>query len=294
VQVGDAPALPGMLTVPKGPGPFAALVLVHGSGPNDEDESVGGVRVFRDLAYGLASRGVAVLRYVKRTRVAPAGVVTQKEEVIDGAHAAIDLLRRTPEIDAKRIYLLGHSQGGYLAPRIAAGDPGGLAGIVILAGPTRPLEDLLVEQLTYLSSLDPANASLAADLEASRKLVQVVRDPALRSDDDVALPDAGSIKGAYFLDVRGYDPVAVAKSISCPLLVLQGERDYQVTMKDFERWRTGLASKRGATLKTYPTLNHLFVSGSGKPSPAEYNAPGHVAEGVVDDIAGWVVAPRHG
>jgi surfactin synthase thioesterase subunit len=78
--------------------------------------------------------------------------------------------------------------------------------------------------------------------------------------------------------------------LACRMLVLQGERDYQVTMKDFGGWRRTLDGKSGATLKTYPSLNHLFVSGAGTPSPAEYERPGHVDEGVVDDIAKWVTA----
>ena len=87
---------------------------------------------------------------------------------------------------------------------------------------------------------------------------------------------------------RGYDAPTVAQTLSCRMLVLQGERDYQVTMKDFAGWRRTLADKAGATLKTYPSLNHLGVSGSGTPGPAEYQPPGHVDEAVVDDIAKWI------
>ena len=96
--------------------------------------------------------------------------------------------------------------------------------------------------------------------------------------------------GAYFLDVRGYDPPAVAKKLALPLFVLQGERDYQVTMRDFDGWKSALASKKSVTLRTYPFLNHLFISGSGTPSPAEYAKEGHVDEKVVGDIAAWVKA----
>lgn len=96
--------------------------------------------------------------------------------------------------------------------------------------------------------------------------------------------------GAYFLDVRGYKPHLVAKKLLYPLLVLQGERDYQVTMRDFESWKSALASKKNATLKTYPSHNHLFIAGSGAPSPAEYAKEGHVDETVIGDIAAWVKA----
>ncbi|MBX3204230.1 MAG: alpha/beta fold hydrolase [Labilithrix sp.] len=287
VEVGDAPALPGTLTVPKGAGPFPAIVLVHGSGPNDRDESIGGVKPFKDLAWGLASHGVAVLRYVKRSRHAPAGIVTQRDEVEAPARDAVDLLRRTPGIDSKRVFLLGHSQGGFLAPRIAAANPS-LAGVVILAGSTRPLIDSLIDQLEYFATIKPADASLHALLVDARAFKQRVEAPGLAADEELVFPVGGKLTGAYFLDVRGYDPPAVAKKLACRVLVLQGERDYQVTAKDFDGWKTALGARPRATLRTYPSLNHLFVSGEGPPGPAEYEKPGHVDERVVADIAAWI------
>jgi uncharacterized protein len=288
VKVGATPALPGTLTRPKGPGPFPAVLLVHGSGPSDRDESIGGMKPFKDLAFGLASRGVAVLRYEKRTRVFPTGVVTQKEEVLDAVHDAIELLAHTPGIDASRLYVIGHSQGGYLVPRIAESIKN-LAGVAILAGNTRPLEDLIVDQFAYFASLEPKNPKTASLLEAARRFKQIVEDAALRADQEVELPTGGTAKGAYFLDVRGYDPAATARSLRCKILVLQGERDYQVTRKDYDGWRAALASRKNVTLKTYPSANHLFASGAGTPSPAEYELPSHVDAIVVEDLARFVL-----
>ena len=290
VVVGSQPGLPGVLSMPKSAGAgAAAVVLVHGSGPNDQDESIGGLKVFKDLAWGLATRGIAVLRYVKRTRHSPAGVVTQKEEVVDGARDAVALLRATSGVDPARIFVLGHSQGGYLAPRIAREVPG-LAGLVILAGSTRPLHDSMLDQFAYFLTLDPGNQAIDAMLDATKKFKAIVEDPALAPDQKVDLPTGGSVTGAYFLDVRDYDPAATAKELSCRLLVLQGDRDYQVTERDFDRWRAALASRDDVVLKTYPKLNHLFVAGEGTPSPAEYQAPGHVEVSVLDDIAAWIRA----
>lgn len=290
VVVGSQPGLPGVLSMPKGAGAgVAAVVLVHGSGPNDQDESVGGARVFKDLAWGLATRGIAVVRYVKRTRHSPAGVVTQKEEVVDAVRDAAELLRATAGVDPARIFVLGHSQGGYLAPRIAREVPG-LAGLVILAGSTRPLHDSMLDQFAYFLTLDPDNQALPAMLDATRRFKAVVEDPALAADQKVELPTGGSVTGAYFLDVRDYDPPAVAKGLSCRILVLQGDRDYQVTARDFDRWKAALASRDNVVLKTYPKLNHLFIAGEGTPSPAEYQAPGHVDVSVLDDVAAWIRA----
>lgn len=150
--------LPGTLTLPNGPGPFPAVVLVHGSGPADRDETVGANKPFKDLAVGLASRGIAVLRYEKRSRahgpqMAALASMTVKDEVVDDALAAAALLRASPKIDPARVFVLGHSLGGMLVPRIAAGDPN-LAGAIVMAGAARPLEQAIVEQTKYLAGAD--------------------------------------------------------------------------------------------------------------------------------------------
>jgi dienelactone hydrolase len=296
VSVGTEYPLPGVLTLPRGATAAPVVILVHGSGPNDADETVGGAKVFKDLAWGLASRGVAVLRYVNRARQHPASVVTTKDEVLDDVRAAVDLARHSAGVDPRRVFVLGHSLGGYLAPRIARENPG-LAGVVILAGPTRPLEDVVIDQITYLSSLSKdASASTAARgaLAAARASKVAIEDPALKPSDDVSFVGV-PMKGAYFLDLRGYDPAAVAKGLDCPLLVLQGGRDYQVTRKDFDGWHAALGDRPRATLKLYPSLNHLFVEGvlgQRAPSPAEYASAGHVDGAVIEDVAAWVTRAR--
>jgi len=293
VHVGTSPSLPGTLTVPRAAkGRLPAAVLVHGSGPSDRDETVGAIKVFKDLAWGLGSRGVVVLRYVKRSKHSPAGIVTQKEEVLDAAHDAIELLRHTPEVDPKAIFVIGHSQGAYLAPRIAKENTG-LAGIVAMAGPTRAFQDVVLDQYSYFLNLKPGDASMAKKVEAARAFKRTLDDPSLAADQDVTFPWGGKpMKAAYFLDMRGYDPPAVAKSLESPALVLQGERDYQVTMRDFEGWQRGLAGKKNASLRTYASLNHLFASGTGTPDPGEYERPGHVDEAVVKDIAAFLTSAQ--
>ncbi|MBA3323328.1 MAG: alpha/beta fold hydrolase [Pyrinomonadaceae bacterium] len=288
--------LPGTLALPNGQGPFPSVVLVHGSGPNDRDESHGTNKPFRDLAWGLASRGIAVLRYDKRTKVHGAKVVqtsgedlTVKEEVIDDALAAAELLRRTPGIDARRVFILGHSLGGTLAPRIAAGDPK-LAGLIVLAGATETFEDAIVRQYEYLHALDGSlDENDKVTLDKIRQ--QAARVKNLKETGEQ--PEAKELFGvpaAYWLDLRGYDAPIAALKLRQPLLVLQGERDYQVTMRDFENWRRALGQTQRATFKSYPKLNHLFLEGEGRSAPAEYNTPGHVPQYVIDDIATWIHA----
>ena len=288
-------ALPATLTIPSGAGPFPAVVLVHGSGPNDRDESVGGVKVFRDLAEGLSSRGIAVLRYEKRTRAHPAsftGRFTVAQETVDDAVLAAALLRARKDIDPRRVYVLGHSLGGMMAPRIAVRDPG-LAGLIILAGTTRPLEDVITEQTGYLARAAGADSLKAKpQLDALRTGVAAVR--ALTPADSGSLTPVMGAPASYWLDLRGYHPAEVAATLRLPMLVLQGERDYQVTMTDFAAWKKSLGERKDVVLRTYPALNHLFVAGTGPSLPAEYAARAHVDEAVISDIAGWIRGARPG
>jgi pimeloyl-ACP methyl ester carboxylesterase len=261
------------------------VVLVHGSGPNDRDESVGAEKPFRDLAWGLASRGIAVLRYEKRTRqhgskLAAVKDFTVQQETVDDALAAADLLRHTQGIDPKRVFVLGHSLGAMMAPRIGQRDPR-LAGLIVMAGATRPLEDIILEQVSYLAGAD-GTVSDAEKGQIESLRAEVAKVKALKPG------DAGVALGApasYWLDLRGYDPAAAAKSLKQPLLILQGGRDYQVTPDSLEAWRKAVP---GATFKTYPKLNHLFIEGEGKSLPQEYEKPGHVAEEVIADLAAWI------
>jgi len=290
-------ALPGTLSMPIGAGPFPAVVLVHGSGPHDRDETIGPNKPFRDLAWGLASRGIAVLRYEKRTKHHAAKLaalkegLTAKAETIDDALAAVSLLRRTEGIDAKRIFVLGHSLGGALAPRIAKRDPQ-IAGLIIMAGPTRPLEDVILEQTEYAFSLDGRLSGQEKEqLEKLKQQVARAKAPNLSSGTPAAELPFG-IAASYWLDLRGYDPAATAAALSGPMLILQGGRDYQVTMADLDGWKKALAGRQRVTFKVYPKLNHLFIAGEGKSTPAEYTKPGHVAEAVITDIAEWLSKQR--
>ena len=285
-------ALPGTLAMPAGAGPFPAVILVHGSGPNDRDETIGANKPFKDLASGLASRGIAVLRYDKRTRTHGARAaaipgLTVKEEVVDDVLEAAKVLRGHPKIDPARVFVLGHSLGGMLIPRIAAADPK-FAGFVVMAGAARPMEDAIVAQTTYL-----ANADGAVSPEEQKGIDEAVKVSAevkaLTPEDARTGKTIFGVPAAYWIDLRGYDPPSAAKAIVAPMLVLQGERDYQVTMEEFARWKGSLGSRRDVTFHSYPALNHMFIAGTGPSRPAEYQVAGHVDEAVIRDIAAWVL-----
>ena len=286
--------LPGTLTLPAGARSAPAVVLVHGSGPNDRDETIGGNKPFKDLAAGLASRGIAVLRYEKRSRVHAgkmAGTAfTVQHEVIDDVIAAVKAVGSEPGIDRARIFVLGHSLGAMLAPRIWMSDPS-IAGVIVLAGPARPLEDAIVAQTRYLVAADgttsPEEQRAIDDAEALARRVRALQPEDAKSGVLIAGAPA-----SYWFDLQGYDPTAVATRVKAPMLIMQGGRDYQVIPAEFERWKGALGARRDVTFRSYPLLNHLFIAGSGPSVPAEYKVPGHVAEEVIVDIANWIQTQR--
>lgn len=286
VTVGEGQwRLPATLTVPKGTGPYPAVILVHGSGPNDQDETYGPNKPFRDIAWGLASKGIIVLRYEKRTKYYPAACAafqnfTVQDETIEDAVAAVDVVFASSLVNQSRIFVLGHSLGGMVAPRLATQDIR-ITGLILLAAPTRHLEDLLLEQTRYLMNLSGANQSEeVAELE---RLVMKIKTLDINQTENIL-----GAPRSYWIDLSTYDPVIIAQTLHIPLLILQGKRDYQVTMTDFARWNETFLHNASVTMKIYPSLNHLFITGTGVPTNTEYLIEGHVAEEVVSDIASWL------
>lgn len=288
--------LQGVLTLPAGKGPFPAVLLVAGSGPQDRDETIGPNKPFRDIADGLAAAGIASLRYDKRTRDYGAQMagkaITVDDEVTDDALSALRELGRQPHIDARRLFVLGHSLGALMAPRIGKRDPH-LAGLILLASPPSFGLDTIVRQTRYIGHL---KGTPAAELDKATAPIIEARDELAHADP--AEPPEGSFfhaPASYWLSLRDYNAVTVAKTLPMPMLVLQGSGDYQVTPKDdFVHWQQAFAHSQRVRLKEYPGLGHLFMPAGQPPSPADYDKPGHVDEQVIRDIAAWVEAqPPH-
>lgn len=279
----------GIFTSPKNLTSFPVVIMVHGSGPSDMDETVGPNKPFKDLAAGLAAKGIGSIRYVKRSMVYPRSfnkAFTVKEETIDDALSAINLANTLPGVNKSQIYLLGHSLGGMLAPRIATLAPS-LSGIILAAAPARKLSDLIAEQniFIYKASGDTTAAGKQQFIESSN---EIDRSRLLKLGD--IAPDS-IILGApasYWIDLNNYDQLATSKRIKNRILILQGAHDFQVSVQDFNIWRTSLAANKNASFKLYPDLNHLLSSQKEKGTGAQYRTPANVSQVLINDISLWI------
>ncbi|WP_316804053.1 DUF3887 domain-containing protein [Pedobacter nototheniae] len=282
--------LAAVITTPKNVKNFPVVVFVHGSGPGDMDETVGPNKPFKDMAAGLAAKGIASLRYVKRTLVYPndfAKVFTVKEEVLDDASAALAMAKTIVGADQKNIYLFGHSLGGMLAPRIATLTPD-LAGIILAAAPARKLTDIIMEQNKYMFQLSKdttdTNKKALADALTEIEKSRITQLGKIKPDSLVL-----GLPAAYWSDLNSYNQVDAAKKLTkTRILVVQGGNDFQVSQTDYNLWNEALGKKKNAKLKFYPELNHLFSPQTEKGSSAQYQIPASVSETLINDIATWI------
>ena len=284
--------VPGTMTLPRGHRRRPGVVLLSGGGPFDRDETAGSNKPLKDLAWGLASSGIAVLRFDKvtycRPEMAAADGITMHDEYVPHGVGAVRLLAQQQAVDPARIFILGHSMGGKAAPLIAMAEPA-VAGLVIMAADAQPMHHAAVRVARYLAAVNPGagtEAAVAAVIEQADRVDSPDLSPATPAAD---LPFG--LPASYWLQQRDYDPVATAAAAGKPMLILQGGRDYQVTVEDdLARWRTGLAGKPAVTVRVHAADNHLFFPGTGRSTPADYDPPQHVDPVVVADIAGWLTA----
>lgn len=285
--------LAAVITVPKNKTNFPIVVLVHGSGPGDMDETIGPNKPFKDIATGLASKGIASLRYVKRTiRYANEfqKAFTVKEEVTDDALAAIAMAKTVAGVDPKKVFVFGHSLGGMLAPKLALLSPT-IKGIVLAAAPARKLTDIIVDQNKYVvSKTKDSTGALQKNLELVIKDLERTRINKLGTvkPDSVIL----GLPASYWVDLNLYDQVATAKGLLAQrIFVIQGGKDFQVTETDFNIWSAALGKKPNVKLKLYPEINHLLSPQLEKGTAQQYQVMVNVSESVVNDLATWIKQP---
>ncbi len=287
----DPYVMNGTLTVPLGESRFPAVVIVHGSGPSDRNGTLGSLAAYRDIAQGLASQGIIVLRYDKRTLTYGADIpldntFTVDTESTDDAVMAVEFLRNQTEVDPDKIFVLGHSQGASLTPRIIQRSD--VAGGIMLAAATRPFSELVREQIAYISEVNP-DAMVSPAIVGLQTVVDNFDKVASGAD----YVDVFGAQGNYFESLNAINPLITAQEVDVPLLILQGERDYQVTMTDFSLWQAAYGDNDSVTLMSYPTLNHQFMSQGDLTRlsiPQDYESPDFVSAEVIQDISDWIQA----
>ncbi|HET6245052.1 MAG: alpha/beta hydrolase [Bacteroidetes bacterium] len=293
----DVFLIPGVYTRPKCKRKTPLVILVHDFGPLDRDATLGSNKIFMDLALGLASKGIAVIRYDKRSFVYAARMIerygeniTIMEETISDVISAVNLAKTLKRVDSEKIYVLGHGIGGMVSPRIASMKQD-LAGIIIMAGNARPLEDMLLEQSRYLSEISVSQGGLTdaekIQLYQLEDQIMAVKNPNLNSNTPASeLPM--NLSSSYWIDMNNYNQISAAKNASIPMLFLQGQRDFQVTLTDFSIWKKELEELEQVSFKLYAELNHMFIEGSGMSVPKEYLIKGNVPGYVITDISKWL------
>jgi hypothetical protein len=287
----------GTLTLPLKQGRYPIIIIIHGSGPLDEDGTYVANKPYADLAWGLASKGIGVLRFTKRTRkyfsaIKDKGLeITPDLESTEDAIAAFNAIKEYRDADSRNIFILGHGTGGMIIPR-ALENIKDVKGLILLGAPARTLPDVLIEQLEYVLTLDTLinKKDAAVKLEKLRKQYKSVISPTLKKETpaEYLLLDTPA---SYWLALRNYNQVQTLKKAKKPTLILQGERDFQSNMKDFALWKNALIGKNGiagSKAKSYPLLNYLFMEGVGKASPSEYAIFDHIPEEVMNDIVEWI------
>lgn len=280
--------LNGTLLVPTSGNKKKLVIFVHGSGASNRDEAIGENKPFRDIAEYLFSNGIASYRYDKRTYSNPetfTGQSTIEDETVKDAVNAANYFKNNKDYTGYQIIILGHSQGAYMMPEIAA--KAQVSKYIFMAGNARPLQNLLVEQYEYLHTLDPAKVPAEA-VEDLKKQVALLNSSKFNLNTPAAELPLGQ-SAAYWNYLKNYNQLNEVKKIKAPLFFAQGGRDYQVTEKDFNLWKDALKNNKAAEFKFYPSLSHLFISGSGKPSPEDYEVKGNVDDQFLKDLLQFII-----
>ncbi len=295
--------LKGMLTLPDDlSAPVPAVVLVHGSGSSNMDEKVGKLTPFRDIAEGLAERGIAAIRYDKRSFTHglkmirdPKNPITAWEEVIEDALLAAALLRADGRIDPDRVFLAGHSMGGMLAPRIECAG-GNFRGLVLMAGSPRRLEEILLEQTR--EAID--NMTGLARWITKKQLLKLEKTfeglYSLSDEEAKAKKCGGGTTLFYFKDMGEPTVAQVLAQVHKPMLIMQGEQDIQVKADvDFRLYQELLGDRENVTFRLYPGLSHAFVPAIARnvaEAKKDFAKERHIGAEVLEDLAGWIHANR--
>ena len=280
--------LKGTVLIPEKDSLKKLVIFVHGSGPNDRDETIFENKPFKDVAESLYKRGIASYRFDKKTFSNPESFndnSTIDEEVTIDVINIINYFKNDNQFSNYEIIILGHSLGAYLTPRII-NKSNKVSKAIMLAGNARSLDKLIIEQYNYLYELNPTE-DLKSELGKLKNQISFLHSKKFNfntSKENLPL----NLSANYWQSILDYNPLKEVKKVKIPMLLLQGERDYQVTMKDFELWKKSLDNNKKATFISYSKLNHLFITGDKKSQPKEYMIKGTVDEMAINDIFNFI------
>ncbi len=282
--------LEGILTLPSFIKSADCVVMVQGSGASDMDETIGAAanKPFSDIAHSLGENGIASVRFNKRYFQYPelAGEeVTINDEVLEDVYAAISFAYDTGYVNPQRIFILGHSMGGMLAPKIAYDNPR-VAGIIIMAGTPRSLADVLYDQ-----NIDAINADKSISEEEKEKAaaeLEVLKDKANNAKENGNEKPFG-IADKYWHSINEATDTRYLLNTNKPMLIIQGSEDFQIKADtDFAKYKELLKGYKNVSFRLYDGLNHLFMKTNGKTDLTEYNIKGRVDAVVVSDIIDFI------
>ena len=295
LETEETPFLNGMLTLPKDAANPPVAILIWGSGANNMDSLIGSADncFFADLAHVLAERGVASIRYDKRSYAQPEAAVADIQwEYLADIKTAVRFALAEDRVNGEELFLVAHSQGGMLSPKIAADNPE-FKGLISMGGTLRPMADVILEQNLTMNTIDESltpDQREAAD-EAIRQVVENIKS---LGEEATASPDIllYGYPETYWKSLNVLDLASIAEELSSqgyPMLILQGMNDFQVLYEtDFPLWQEITAENPNASYIAYPGLSHVFMPGDKVFDGSVYNAPAHVDEQVMADIAQWI------
>lgn len=286
-----------ILTVPITEKKYPCVIIVGGSGPVDKDLTFGPNRIYKDFAWGLANKGVASLRFDKRTKAYFGKLMeehkaghyyTIEQEYLEDIKTLVGRVSKKTQINSNMIYLMGHSQGAGLMPLLLKQNKK-VAGGIMLAGNYSSLTDLMLYQFDYLLPIQAKTAADSAIFENLKRKTLLAQQPNLpKTTPDDSLP--ASYPFSYWNYLSKIDLHKLAVKNNKPVLILQGQRDYQVPFSEYKNWETLLNGKTNYMFASFEKLNHLFLEGTGKSTPAEYFNRSNVPEYVIDEVVKWINA----
>lgn len=301
IVVGEGTEFPlnGILTLPDAASPGApvpAVVMVHGSGASNMDEKVMKLTPFKDLAEGLAARGIASIRYDKRSfahgrKMLKEGDVTVVSETIEDAVLAAGILREEPSVELGKIFIIGHSMGAMLAPRIDA-EGGDFAGLVLMAGTPRTLDEVMMGQNEDVLGKVKGLTRWIVKKQVAKLEKTFAPFHEMTDEEAKKVKVGGGTTLYYFKEMAEHPAADYLLAGTKPVLILQGNKDFQVSVeKDFNAYKTLLKDRPNVTYRLYEGLNHAFVpaiSDNIMKLKQEYGTERHIGEEVIGDLASWI------